>query len=305
MTQKNKRTMWIMLGIVVILAAAYAGILFWNKSSEEKKSAEAEAEKIYVTDLEDVTGIRYDVGNGALEFVKEEDQWYDKEDRDFPLTQSYPEQIAETFGRLEADRKLEDGDSLEDYGLDEPVYTVVLTDGDGNETSLYLGNTTGEDYYMTLQDKTEIYTVSSDVISDLQYTLEDMAKLDTMPSVGSANLKKAVITKGTDTVTYDSENEDDSEAIAQVAGGIGAAALSDAADYSVEDVDLSGYGLDEASRTTMTVTYTDDDEEKELTLYFGKEDGEGGRYMMLNDSRIVYILDTEVCSNILNEDSDS
>ena len=129
-----------------------------------------------------------------------------------------------------------------------------------------------------------------------------MAQLDTYPNIGSGNLKKEVISRnGTDT-TYDSENDEDSENIAAVAGGLGAVTLSEAADYSVEDKDLPGYGLDEGSRIEVEATYTEDDEEKILKLYIGGEDANGNRYVMLNDSRIVYLISDDVCKNILNEE---
>lgn len=64
--------------------------------------------------------------------------------------------------------------------------------------------------------------------------------------------------------------------------------------------DLADYGLDEASRITVEAVYTEDEEEKALTLYIGDEDEDGNRYVMINDSRIVYLISDEVCQNILN-----
>lgn len=143
--------------------------------------------------------------------------------------------------------------------------------------------------------------MASTALDDLQYTLDEMAQLDEYPSIGNGNLKKEVITENGETTTYDSENEDQAEDIAAVAGGLGAVTLSEAADYSVEDADLAGYGLDEESRITVEATYTEDEEEKVLTLYIGTEDGDGSRYVMMNDSRIVYLISTEICDNILNK----
>ena len=77
--------------------------------------------------------------------------------------------------------------------------------------------------------------------------------------------------------------------------------LSEAADYSVDDVDLAGYGLDAISRITVEVTYTSDDEDQTMTLYIGGENGSGDRYVMMNDSRIVYLISDEICNNILNQ----
>ena len=41
-------------------------------------------------------------------------------------------------------------------------------------------------------------------------------------------------------------------------------------------------------------------EEKTLTLYIGSEDESGNRYVMINNSRIVYRISEEICQNILN-----
>ena len=129
-----------------------------------------------------------------------------------------------------------------------------------------------------------------------------MAQFDDYPSIGSGNLKKVVITSGETSTVYDSENEEQSEDISAIAGGLGTVALSEAADYSVADADRGNYGLDNASRTMVEVTYTEDNEDKTMTLYIGGEDGDGSRYVMIDDSRIVYLISDEICGNILNED---
>ena len=67
---------------------------------------------------------------------------------------------------------------------------------------------------------------------------------------------------------------------------------------------LKTYGLDEASRITVEATYTQDDEEQVLTLYIGNDDGSGDRYVMINDSRIVYLISDTVCNNIMNVSDD-
>ena len=159
---------------------------------------------------------------------------------------------------------------------------------------------TGDYYYVTVDDAGEVYTVSTAVIDDLNYSLDDMAQLDEYPSIGSGNLVRETITQNGETTTYDSENEEQTEDIAAVAGGLGAVTLTEAADYSVEDADLAGYGLDEDTRITVEAVYTSDDEEQTLTLYIGNENGEGDRYVMINDSRIVYLISDTICDNILN-----
>lgn len=298
---RKKKQMLLLIGVLLVLVIAYFGIQVMTKHQEKKAKEEKEASTIYVTDMDDVSVINYDVGDGTKTFEKQDGNWVYVKDPDFPLDESYPEQIVDTFGKLKAERELDDGDELSDYGLDNPVYRIQLTDADGNKTSVYFGNDTGDDsYYVTVDDTEKVYTVNSEVLQDLQYSLDEMAKLDDYPSIGSGNLKKEVITQNGQTTTYDSENDDDTENIAAVAGGLGVVSLNNAADYSVDDEHLSEYGLDENSRITVEATYTENKKDNVLTLYIGKEDGNGNRYVMINDSRIVYLISTEICNNILN-----
>lgn len=299
---KKNRALFVLLGVLVVLLIAYFALQSWNRRQAEKEKAEEESVIVTDIDPDTVTAVSYDMGSGERAFEKQDDTWVYTPDPDFPLDQSFPETIAEDMGQLRADRELVDGDELADYGLEEPAYTVKLTQSDGTVTEIYYGNTVDDYYYVTVNDDGKVYTVSSTSVSDLTDSLADMAQFDDYPSIGSGNLKKVVITENGETTTYDSENEEQSEDISAIAGGLGAVSLSEAADYSVTDADLAGFGLDEAARTTVEVTYTDDDEEKTMTLYIGGEDDDGSRYVMINDSRMVYLISDEICGNILNED---
>ena len=284
---KKKKGPLILTGVLVILLILYFGLSSWNKKQDKKE----EKETVKVTDLDEstITAIKYQVAAGEMSFEKDGDTWYYSEDKDFPLKQSEPEKIAKAAAQITADRKLEDGDSLDAYGLDDPNYSIEITEEDGTVTTVSFGDSTGTDYYVTVGDTGVVYTVASSVLDDFKTELSDLAQLDEYPSIGSGNLKKEVITENGTTTTYDSENEDQEVEIAAVAGGLGAA-------------DLAGYGLDEASRITVEAAYTKDDDEKTMKMYIGSEDGSGNRYVMLDGSKIVYQISDEVCKNILNQE---
>ena len=301
-SMRTKKGILVLSLALVLLLAVYLGLRAWNWEEEERAKEEEEAAEIYVTDTDggDIVSLKFNVGNGELEFTKEDGEWSYTQDPDFPLQQGTLGEMAEAAGNVRAARRLEDGDSLADYGLEEPSYTIEYTDTDGNTTLILFGNMTGEDYYVTVGDTGTVYTVGSTVVDPFNYTLEDLAQLDEYPGIGSGNLVREVITENGVTTTYDSSEEDQSEDIAAIAGGLGAVTLSEAADYSVDEEDLPGFGLDEESRITVEVTYTQDEEERVMMLYIGAEDGNGNRYVMLDDSRIVYLITEEICNNILN-----
>lgn len=336
--EKRTRTLCLLVGAVVLLLVAYFGIRGFNKNQEKKAEKEAKASEIYLTKMEDVTEIRYNIGNGEQVFVKESDSdnWEVEAQPDFPLAQTYPEQIASDFGTLKAERELKDADQLSDYGLEDPVYTVELSDSKGTTHKISIGNVTGDTYYATVDDSQTVYTVSAAVMEDLQYSLEEMAQLDQVPSLGSGNLVKETITKAGAQTTYSADNKDDSEAVATVIGGLGALTLDTVENYTVQPEELASYGLDEGNRTQVDAVYstdtdsdsgesdtdeTDDgetdttksdsdtkksdtdksDSEKTYTIYIGTQAEDGTTYVMPKGSGIVYKVTTAVCKNILNQ----
>lgn len=300
---KRKRTIIALGATCLVLLGGYFGILRWNESQEVKATNAEEAEKIYITDYNGLTELAFNVGSGDMHFVKTEEEWQVADYSKFPLQQEYVERMEQDLIHLQAERELKEADSLADYGLEEPVYTITMKSSEGEEHSLYIGNTIGESYYAALDDKAVVYTISSVLLSDLQYSLEELAQLDTVPAIGSGNLVKVIIENNKETTTYESENEEDTESIATVAGGLGAMSLDTAVDYGVsEDEKLLNYGLTEEKRITVTAEYTSDEDTETFTAYIGAEDGSGNRYVMVKGSETVYQVSNEVCANILDEE---
>lgn len=294
----KKRKLCLLVLVFLALVGVYMGVCAWNQNEQARADT-----KIQITDTDgnEMKKITLNMENGEMNFEKEDGVWYDASDHDFPLNQAVMDEIADTVGSISANRKLENADEAKDYGLDVPIYTIEYTDDDGDITSVYFGNNTGDDIYAASGGEKSVYTVSGQVIESLNYTEEDLVQLDDYPSIGSGNLVKAVITQNGNSVVYDSADESQAEQITAISGGLGAVQLSETADYCADEEELPEYGLDEASKIVAEVTYKEDEKEKKLTLYIGNKIGDD-RYVMLNDSKIVYLISDTICGNILNEE---
>lgn len=293
---RQKRSLTILILVFAGLLALYAGISFYQKKQSSKSRSSS---KLTVKELESITSISYNNGED-LSFIKKNGTWYNKKDSEYPLEQTYLKNMASQFQNIQAVRKLENGDSLEEYGLENPAYTIIVKDKKGTETTYYIGNASGENYYLTLDDKSQIYTVSSDIISNLSYSLKDMMKTDTFPELSTGNLKKVTVTNGSKKTVSTKKSKNSMD---DIAGGLGVFTFGDCQNYSVKEKELSKYGLDEKSRISVDITYKDTSTKKtkSLTLYIGAKDKEKENYyVQLKDSNMVYLSDCDVVKNILN-----
>lgn len=291
---KQKKTIFALVIVLVILVGAYAGLMVWNDQKAKQEEEQEEAAVIHITEDEDVSAFTYTDGSQTMSFVKEEDSWYYKEDKEIPMSQSVVENIADTIANLTAVRQLESPDDPEDYGLTEPDYQITCQTDDG-EKVLLIGSMTGENYYASMDGSEEIYTIDSTLVSALSFDLSELVQTDTVPTISSGNLKKVEVTEGDTTTTYEEEDE-----MAELAGGFGTISLSDVVNYHAEGADLADYGLAESERVTVTATYKDaDTEENETyTVYLGDVTEDGYQYVLPEGSKMVYQVDQDVITNM-------
>ena len=296
MDRKKKKTI-ILLVMILLLIVANGVASAWNDKSEKKKEKEAEASKIYLTDAGDITAYSYSDGSQNMSFTKADDTWEYDEDNEIPVNQDTVQSTADVIRQMEAVRELENPDQLSDYGLDKPSYTIQFQDNDGVTTEILIGNGAGENYYATVGDSGKVYTISSDFQNYLQFDLTNLVQYDTVPAIGSGNLKSVTITEnGTDTVY-----EDDDQ-VGELAGGFGTLSLTDCVNYHASTEDLAEYGLDEGQRITAKAIYTDSsDKEQTFTVYLGKTDDSGeNRYVMVEGSDMVYRISETVAQNMIS-----
>lgn len=307
---KKKKSIYFLLGALVVLLAIYFGLQAFNKSQQRKETKKAEDGKIQITDVDtdDVERLSYTNGSTTMDFTKNDGTWYVKNDQDFPLSQSSIEAMVTSAGKLTAVRKLSDADELSDYGLDKPQYTITLTNEDSNKTELLVGNAAGEDYYVKTGGDDTVYTIDSTLVQGLVFSRDDLLQMETFPVISASTIKKVVITQNGADTTYKSDNKDDEDAIDTIGGGLGAVSFKKCVDYSLTDDKLSQFGLDEASCTKVAITYKDSDKEKQTSVfYIGKtttEDNTVYNYVRLDGSKMVYLVSQSTIKNVLNQNTD-
>lgn len=292
---KQKKSFIILLLVFAGLFVLYTGITFYQKN----KSSKEDSDQTLITNLKSLTSISYNHNGTTLSFTKDGSKWYYTKNKKYPITQSSLESLASTFQKVEAVRELKNPDSLSDYGLDHPTYTVNVKDKTGKSITYYIGNATSENYYVTYGNKSKIYTVSSEITTSLSYSLDDLITTDTFPTLSTGNLKKVIITKNGKEKTYTSKKKN----LDNIAGGLGVFTFGDCQNYYASQNDLKKYGLDKDSRISVDITYKDTDTKKtkNIVLYIGKKDSdEKNYYVQLKGSHMIYLSDSDVVRNIMD-----
>lgn len=206
---KQKKGLIILLAVLLVLCIVYFALRSYNQSQKEAEQAKAEAEKIQVVDIENPVEITYSSEDGSsVSLVKEDDTWHLKDDTETALVQDTIENIADTVSDVQAKRQIEDPDSLESYGLDSPAYTITVTGEDGTTETIYIGDGADSDYYMTVGDKENVYTVSSSLPDVLEMNTDNLKETETEDTESTEEDSSADNSTSSDASTSDDGSTD-------------------------------------------------------------------------------------------------
>lgn len=172
---KQRRNMLLVLGILIVLVIIYLSLDQWNKSKEKERAEEEKKSTIQLVDATSLKKLEYTDGETTMSFVKEDDTWYLEDDKETTLSQDAIDEITDAVKNLTAKRELKDPDEMSDYGLENPVYTVWYTEDDETH-AIYIGDVTGEDYYVTIDDTKKVYTINNDLVYSLNFNLTELVE---------------------------------------------------------------------------------------------------------------------------------
>lgn len=310
--KRGKRAL-ILAGVLAVLVLVYAGV---QKSVSQPETVTEESGTYALTahTAEELTGLQWTNGDGeeqeTLHFVKtgEEEQWQADGDETFPVEQDSVEKLAEALTVLEADRKLENVENPGDYGLAEPAFSLTAAWSDGTETVYAMGDETpfGNGYYLSLSgEEGTVYTVEDSLKSAFSGTLLSFAQKEELPAVENVTRLTVGDTLDMEGTAETAEGEEEAslrwvwKATGEKLDGDEAEALIDEAKdlswtelkaVNADEKALSGYGLTEEQAVAITLY---DGETAVWKLLTGAAADEGGRYVRLPDSAMVYTAEVD------------
>lgn len=208
--EKQKKQLLLLLGALVLIVGAWFGVSLIPEEDESEETMSYQ-----VSDLEEdaVTKLTYTNGQGTLSFTKDGEEWIYEADKSIDIEESTIENMIGKLASYASENQITEVEDISLYGLDTPVYTILLSDGTKAYTMLVGDyNTTTYTYYMCLEgEPSVVYTVQSsdvavygNVLEDLiaeEETTETEETTEAVESVETEETTEAVETEETQTTT--------------------------------------------------------------------------------------------------------
>lgn len=273
----KKRGLTIAGGVVLLCLLLGVYILLKNKETEEAAVVEEEdeAEEIVSIPEDEIANLTFDMDDGEVTWVNEEDGWYLEEDENFPVDESKMSTLISSISSITPERTLDEVTNLKDYGLEEPVNVIKVEKTDESVETIYVGNknpSTGDTYIYLNDEKETVYTIASDLGSKFSGDIYDFAVGEDYPSIVSSNITRISVDKEDN--SYSLENDADSSTNYTVTDGEGNAKEADASSagtlqsstaalsfngyYEYNCEDWEAYGLDDP-KMKLTINYTEEE----------------------------------------------
>ena len=156
----------IALIVLVIAATASIGFMFAAKDKKEKDdkaAADRAADKVLFSfNSDSVNKVEFTCADGKYTAERTDSEWKLTSGGDFALDQSYIDNVCIYAGQLTAENSYAKDDSkTASYGLDDPGVIVLYTDDSTYKLSIGSLSPTSEYFYVTVDGRDKVYTISS------------------------------------------------------------------------------------------------------------------------------------------------
>ena len=157
----------------------FRSIRYCNKAEINKETIGEELITIIDVNYDDVIKISYQYDSMEMAFEKEDGNWVYSFDQSLEITQYYITYMVSEAANLFAVDRIEGVTDMSQYGLTDPSNTICIETV--NESNIiYIGDyneVTGV-YYVCKPSDTTVYTISSSLLSSVDYGLEDLVMIE-------------------------------------------------------------------------------------------------------------------------------
>ena len=152
------------LSLMLCLTAVVAGGWFLFQGTHEKEIPQESSGSFRLSDgtLDELKGVSWTTEERTWNFKHKDGTW-ETEDSTGQVDQEKIQDLAEKLVSLQANRKIENVDSLEEYGLDDPEITVTAEWQGGGSTAYSMGEETPfkDGYYLLMSTQSDtVYTIT-------------------------------------------------------------------------------------------------------------------------------------------------
>lgn len=154
----------LILTLMLCLAAVLAGVWFLIQGIHEKETLQESSGNFRLADgtLEELKGVSWTADDRTWKFTQKDGVW-ENEGNTGQVDQAAVQNLAEKLVSLHANRKIENINSLEEYGLDDPEITVTAEWQGGGSTAYSMGEETPfkDGYYLLMSTQEDtVYTIT-------------------------------------------------------------------------------------------------------------------------------------------------
>ena len=294
---KRGKRLLILLAIVAVFGVGAYLLNLNAKQQEAAKTASTEAAKTTLINAteDQAEKLSFTHEGQAIDLAKENGAWVYEPRESFALNTSKVTELFTGLKDVESVRTVENAstDSSE-YGLKEPAVAITVTNTDGTTQKISIGdkNSVTGNYYVAVDGKPGVYTISEDLYNTFNVGLMDLLTPESYPTIEADSVTGVEWSNGDETTllthkpdgdpsTYSSnfkwfENGEDGKTLTPVnADAVDTflkAATGITYDNTVSDNkdELATYGLDQPS-LSVTLHYTENVPQSQAADELAKE----------------------------------
>ena len=306
--------------ILLIILALCLGVFMAVKLLRKDPAPIELSDILLYQDNDHIAAISWDYQGESLTLLSSDDGWLLEGEPDFPVNQGYPAMMSSELKSavpLQTLTKFEKDPAV--YGLGDPVLKIRVTNEAG-ETTGYTVGSFSEQYggYFLKSDRAEdkLFVADDAFVSAFRCGRRDIVRMEALPVMN--RITALSVEDVYHTLTLRSEEESGSEGkilwfasdnggeeieaslekISEYASGVINPKRTGCAAYHADDDLLEKLGLSDGATRIDIAFLNDQGETQHCRMLIGIEKG-NERYMRLEDSRMVYLMDASGVNGLL------